>query len=92
MPALLPQPAHTPGVSPCEIKGENTMSDLRPVHVPSPIDPGNQGKIIAGVIVALAIIALGIFGFEAGWFHGLHQAVPDSRLPQASMPLTPSKG
>jgi hypothetical protein len=68
------------------------MSDLRPVHVPTTIDPGNQGKIVAGVIVALAIIALGIFGFEAGWFHGLHQAVPDSRLPQASMPLTPSKG
>lgn len=68
------------------------MSDLRTVHVPTTIDPGNQGKIIAGVIVALVIIALGIFGFEAGWFNGLHQAVPDSRLPQASMPLNaPSK-
>ena len=69
------------------------MSDLRPVHVPSDIDPGNQGKIIAGILVALVIIVIGAFGLQAGWWNGLHQAVPDSRLPQASMPLVnPSKG
>jgi len=28
------------------------MSDLRPVHVSADIDPGNKGKIIAGIIVA----------------------------------------
>jgi hypothetical protein len=68
------------------------MSDLRPVHVPAQIDPGNQGKIIAGIIVALALIVIGAFGWQAGWFRQ-HQAVPDSALPQASMPLvTPTKG
>jgi hypothetical protein len=63
------------------------MSDLRPVHVVINTDPNNRGKIIAGVIVVLAIIGVGGFGYQAGWFHITHQAVPDSRLPQASMPL-----
>jgi hypothetical protein len=70
----------------------DVMSDLRPVHVDMNTDPNNRGKIIAGAIVLLAIIAIGGFGYQAGWFHGMHQAVPDSRLPQASMPLnTPAK-
>jgi hypothetical protein len=68
------------------------MSDLRPVHVGLKTDPNNTGKMIAGAIVLLAIIGIGGFGYQAGWFHGTHEAVPDSSLPQASMPLNmPSK-
>ena len=63
------------------------MSDLRPVHVAINPDPGNRGKIIAGAVVILAILGIGGFGYQAGWFHVPHEAVPDSRLPQASMPL-----
>ena len=63
------------------------MSDLRPFHVPSDIDPGKRGKIIAGIVVALAIIVMGAIGWQAGWWRGIHEAVPDSSLPQASMPL-----
>ena len=69
------------------------MSDLRPVHVASKIDPGNTGKIIAGALVALAIIIIAGFGFHAGWWKGDNQAVPNQNLPQASMPLNvPNKG
>jgi hypothetical protein len=64
------------------------MSDLRPVHVGIDMDPNNRGKVIAGAILLLAIIAIGGFGYQAGWFHVTHPAVPDNRLPQASMPLT----
>ncbi|HWC63064.1 MAG TPA: hypothetical protein VG501_05530 [Rhizomicrobium sp.] len=63
------------------------MTDLRPVHVDIDTDPNNRGKIIAGAIVLLAVVAIGGFGYQAGWFHVTHEAVPDSRLPQASMPL-----
>jgi hypothetical protein len=63
------------------------MTDLRPVHVAINTDPNNRGKLIAGVVVVLAIIAIGSFGYQAGWFHGTHTAVPDNRLPQASMPV-----
>jgi hypothetical protein len=64
---------------------DRTNSDLRPVHVDAPIDPGNQGKIAAGVIVLLAILALGGYGYSQGMFKP-SSAVPDSRLPQGSMP------
>lgn len=67
------------------------MSDLRNVHVATNIDPGNRGKIIAGILVALVIIAIGAFGWRAGWWNGLHEAVPDQNLPQASMPVTAPK-
>jgi hypothetical protein len=66
------------------------MSDLRPIHTDTNIDPNNQGKVIAGAIVIVAILGIGVFGYQAGWFHGQHLAVPDNRLPQASMPLTGS--
>ncbi len=68
------------------------MSDLRPVHRDANIDPGNQGKIIAGVIVALVILIIAGFGWQAGWWKGLSEPVPDSRLPQASMPVIPPRG
>jgi hypothetical protein len=69
------------------------MSDLRSTHVDTSIDPGNHGKIIAGMIVALVILMIGAVGWQAGWWHVAHPAVPDSRLPQASMPLNaPPKG
>lgn len=67
------------------------MSDLRTTHIDSNIDPGNQGKIIAGILVALVIIAIAAFGWQAGWWKGMHEAVPDQNLPQASMPLVPPK-
>jgi hypothetical protein len=67
------------------------MSDLRPVHVQAQLDPGNRGKTIAGIIVVLAILVIGAIGWQAGWFKG-PEAVPDSALPQASMPITPKQG
>ena len=63
------------------------MSDLRPVHVDSRIDPGNMGKTVAGLIVALAILVIAGFGWHAGWWKGNNEAVPNQDLPQASMPL-----
>lgn len=67
------------------------MSDLRAVHVDTNIDPGGRGKIIAAIVVALVIIAIGAFGWQAGWWKGLQEAVPDQNLPQASMPVVPPK-
>lgn len=62
------------------------MSDLRPVHldVDKQLDPNNAAKITGGVIVLAAILALGGYGYSTGMFHS--QPVPDSRLPQASLP------
>ena len=62
------------------------MNDLRPVHtdLEKTVDPGNTAKITGGVIVLLGLLALGGYGYANGMFHG--QAVPDSRLPQASLP------
>jgi hypothetical protein len=62
------------------------MSDLRPVHVDTDkkFDPNNTAKITGGVIVLLGILALGGYGYSTGAFHS--QPVPDSRLPQASLP------
>lgn len=62
------------------------MSDLRPVHTDTDktLDPGNRAKIIGGVIVLAGVLALGGYGYSTGMFHG--QPVPDSRLPQASLP------
>ena len=68
------------------------MSDLRPVHVKVKTDPNNTGKLTAGTIVVLAIIGIAGFGYHAGWFHGMNPAVPDDRLPQASMPVVPNNG
>jgi len=68
-----------------------TKSDLRPVHVDTPIDPGNKSKIAAGVIVLLGILALGGYGYSRGMFNP-SSAVSDSRLPQASMPANAPKG
>ena len=62
-------------------------NDLRPVHVDAPIDPGNKGKITAGVIVILAILGLGFYGYSQGFFNP-SSAVSDSQLPQPSMPFT----
>jgi hypothetical protein len=62
------------------------MSDLRLNHIDSDkeMDPKNTAKITGGVIVLLAILGLGFYGYSTGMFHG--QPVPDSRLPQASLP------
>ena len=62
-------------------------NDLRPVHVglENKIDPGNKGKIVAGVIVVLGILALGGYGYSQGMFNP-SSAVSDSRLPAPSMP------
>lgn len=68
------------------------MSDLRPVHIPADVDPGNKAKIIAGIIVAAVIVVTGAFGWQAGWFKGMHEAVPYENLPQASMPLNAKPG
>ena len=67
------------------------MRDLRTAHVDTDIDPGNRGKTIAAIIVALVIIAIGAFGWQAGWWKSLHEAVPDQNLPQPSMPVVPPK-
>jgi len=72
------------------MSSDRTNSDLRPVHVDASIDPGNRGKIAAGVIVVLAILALGGYGYSQGMFKP-SSAVPDSRLPQASMPANAPK-
>ena len=66
-------------------------TDLRPVHVDAPVDPGNRGKITAGIIVLLGILALGGYGYSQGMFNP-SSAVPDSRLPQASMPHNAPNG
>ena len=69
------------------------MNDMRPLRVEAQMDPGNWGKIIAGIIVVLVIAIIAGFGTQAGWFKGMHQAVPDQNLPQASMPvIPPNKG
>ena len=67
-------------------------SDLRPVHVDAPIDPGNKGKITAGIIVVLAILAVGGYTYSQGMWHiGSNVAYSDSRLPQPSMPFNAPK-
>jgi hypothetical protein len=66
---------------------ERTMSDLRTIHSDVNIDPGKRGAIIAGIVLALVILVLAGFGWQAGWFHVSREPVPFSRLPQASMPL-----
>jgi len=87
----LTQPPRLPDVSALKLIRENAMSDLRTAHVDTNIDPGNRGKIIAGILVALVIIAIGAFGWQAGWWQGLREAVPDQNLPLASIPVIPPK-
>ncbi len=69
------------------------MSDLRPVHTDAEktIDPGNRSKITGAVIVALAVLALGSYGYSQGMFKPL-VPFPDSRLPQATLPHNMPKG
>jgi hypothetical protein len=71
-----------------EVIWEKVMnSDLRPVHVDAPLDPGGKGKLIAGLVVVLAILGIGGYTYSQGDWH-FHStiAVSDSQLPQASLP------
>ena len=58
------------------------MSDLRKLHTEAPIDPGNKGKLTAGLLVLIAILGIGGYTYSQGDWH-FHStiAVPDSRLP-----------
>ena len=61
------------------------MQDMRITHAELPND-NRTSKLIAGAVVALGIIGLGVYGYEAGMFKP-ESPVADSELPNPGMPV-----
>jgi hypothetical protein len=60
------------------------MSDMRITHTDLPTN--KTSKIIAGAVVALGIIGLGVYGYEAGMFKP-DSPVAYNELPNPGMPV-----
>jgi hypothetical protein len=68
---------------------ETNMSDLRGNSAPGEVDFGSTGKIIAAVVVMLAIGAAGTYTYETGGFRPAHNSVvADKDLPSPSAPAS----
>jgi len=68
------------------------MSDLRGFATPEPIDPGNTGKILGAVFVALAVCAAGTYSYETGMWNSPEPArVASIDLPSASATPPPAQ-
>jgi hypothetical protein len=63
------------------------MSDLRITHADLPND-NRTGKLIAGAVVLLGIIGLGVYGFETGMFVSHESPVAFNDLPNPGMPVS----
>ncbi len=64
----------------------DVMTDLRPVHI-APAS-NNAGKIVAAVVVLLALSIAGIYSYKSGMWNGPpKQAVSDSQLPSPGLPV-----
>ena len=61
------------------------MSDMRITHTDMPAD-NRTSRIVAGAVVALGIIGLGVYGYEAGAFRPA-SPVAYNDLPAPGMPL-----
>ena len=61
------------------------MSDMRITHADLPTD-NKTGKLIAGAVVLLGIIGLGVYGFETGMFNP-ESPVAYNQLPNPGMPV-----
>src|ERR1700761_1215037 len=64
---------------------ECAMSDMRTTHADLPTD-NKTGKLIAGAVVLLGIIGLGVYGFENGMFNP-ESPVAYNQLPNPGMPV-----
>lgn len=62
------------------------MSDLRGTNTPEEMGIGNIGKIIAAIIVVLAIGAAGAYTYEMGMWKMPHQIVASNELPSPTPP------
>lgn len=61
------------------------MRDLRITHTDLPTD-NRTAKLIAAAVLALGIVGLGIYGYEAGMFRP-ESPVAYSELPNPGMPV-----
>ena len=64
------------------------MSNLREYHmVDNEAASSRTAKTIGAVVIALVILAIGGYGYEAGWWAGQPQpAVSDNDLPSPGAP------
>lgn len=62
------------------------MSDMRITHADLPKED-NKTKVIAGIVVALAIVGLGAYGYAQGMFNP-ESPVAYNDLPNPGMPVS----
>lgn len=62
------------------------MSDLRGSNTPEEMGTGSIGKIIAAIIVVLAVGAAGVYTYEMGMWKMPKQIVASNELPSPTPP------
>jgi len=66
------------------------MKDIRATHVE--MKPESRGKLVAAIVIGLAVIAGVTYTYTAGWWNAPPKPVVSAgQLPQLTPPLLPDK-